>query len=256
MKRVSHATALRAATTHRHDFLGAYVGDLGNAIDMDAIRDAKIRMGVDPLGGAGVHYWARVAERYRLDLTVVSEVVDPTFGFMTLDWDGQIRMDPSSKYAMQRLQAIKDRFDIAFACDTDHDRHGIVTPGAGLLAPDHYLAVEACIRCKYMDCVEVCPVDAFREGKNMLVIDPDECWTAGCAYRNARWTPSTPERTCPKDQERYFEINAELASAGPSSPKGRRRRRTPTGGPRCATRPTCSTHEVQEMTPDSCWALP
>ena len=141
VKRMSHAKALQAATTRRHDFLGAYVGDLGNAIDMDAIRDAKIRMGVDPLGGAGVHYWARVAERYRLDLTVVSETVDPTFRFMTLDWDGQIRMDPSSPYAMQRLLDIKDRFDIAFACDTDHDRHGIVTQGAGLLVPNHYLAV-------------------------------------------------------------------------------------------------------------------
>ena len=141
VKRLSQVKALQAATTHRHDFLGAYVGDLGNAIDMDAIRDAKIRMGVDPLGGAGVHYWARLAERYRLDLTVVSETVDPTFRFMTLDWDGKIRMDPSSPYAMQRLLDIKDRFDIAFACDTDHDRHGIVTPGAGLLAPNHYLAV-------------------------------------------------------------------------------------------------------------------
>ena len=98
-------------------------------------------MGVDPLGGAGVHYWARIAERYKLDLTVVSEEVDPTFGFMTLDWDGRIRMDPSSAYAMQRLIGLKDRYDIAFACDTDHDRHGIVTPSAGLLPPNHYLAV-------------------------------------------------------------------------------------------------------------------
>lgn len=141
MKRMSHPKALGAATTHRHDFLHAYVGDLGSVIDMDAIRNAKIRMGVDPLGGAGVHYWARIAEHYRLDLQVVSDVVDPTFRFMTLDWDGQIRMDPSSKYAMQRLLDIKDRFDIAFACDTDHDRHGIVTPAAGLLVPNHYLAV-------------------------------------------------------------------------------------------------------------------
>ena len=139
--RVSHAKALKAATTHRHDFLDAYVGDLGNVIDMDAIRESKIRMGVDPLGGAGVHFWAAIAERYRLDLTVVSDVVDPTFSFMTLDWDGRIRMDPSSPYAMQRLTAIEDRFDIAFACDTDHDRHGIVTPAAGLLAPNHYLSV-------------------------------------------------------------------------------------------------------------------
>ena len=135
------AQALRASTTHVHDFLGAYVADLGSVIDMDVIRDAKVRMGVDPLGGAGVHYWARIAERYRLDLTVVSDDVDPTFRFMTLDWDGRIRMDPSSPYAMQRLLAMKDKFDIAFACDTDHDRHGIVTPQAGLLPSNHYLAV-------------------------------------------------------------------------------------------------------------------
>ncbi|MDE2129000.1 MAG: phosphoglucomutase (alpha-D-glucose-1,6-bisphosphate-dependent) [Betaproteobacteria bacterium] len=141
VKRMPHAKALRVATTHRHDFLSAYVGDLGSAVDMDVIRSAKIRMGVDPLGGAGVHYWARIAEHYKLDLQVVSEIVDPTFRFMTLDWDGQIRMDPSSKYAMQRLLAMKDRFDIAFACDTDHDRHGIVTPAAGLLMPNHYLSV-------------------------------------------------------------------------------------------------------------------
>jgi phosphoglucomutase len=141
VKRVPYAQALRAATTHRHDFLGAYVADLASVIDFDVIRDAKIRLGVDPLGGAGVHYWASIAEQYRLDLTVVSDVVDPTFGFMTVDWDGRIRMDPSSPYAMQRLQSIKDRFDIAFACDTDHDRHGIVTPKAGLVPPNHYLAV-------------------------------------------------------------------------------------------------------------------
>jgi phosphoglucomutase len=133
--------ALRSSTTHRHDFLNAYVSDLGNVLDMDAIRDVKIRMGVDPLGGAGVHYWAAIAERYGLNLTVVNEVVDPTFRFMTVDWDGQIRMDPSSSYAMHGLIALKDRFDIAFACDADHDRHGIVTRSAGLLPPNHYLAV-------------------------------------------------------------------------------------------------------------------
>ena len=141
VKRMPHAKALRAATTHRHDYLRNYVDDLGYVIDLDLVRDAKVRMGVDPLGGDGVHYWAAIAERWRLDLTVVSEVVDSTFRFMTLDWDGQIRMDPSSPYAMRRLAGMKDRFDIAFACDTDHDRHGIVTPGAGLLAPNHYLAV-------------------------------------------------------------------------------------------------------------------
>jgi phosphoglucomutase len=141
VERVTHAAALRAPTTHRHDYLGSYVADLANVVDLAAIRDAKVRMGVDPLGGAGVHYWARIAEHYRLDLTVVSDDVDETFRFMSVDWDGQIRMDPSSPYAMQRLIDLKDRFDIAFACDTDHDRHGIVTAGSGLLPPNHYLAV-------------------------------------------------------------------------------------------------------------------
>jgi phosphoglucomutase len=141
VRRMPHAQSLRAATTHQHNFLVSYVEDLGQVVDLQAIRDAGVRMGVDPLGGAGVHYWAAIAERWKLDLTVVSDEVDPRFAFMTLDWDGQIRMDPSSVYAMQRLIAIKDRFDIAFACDTDHDRHGIVTPKAGLLAPNHYLAV-------------------------------------------------------------------------------------------------------------------
>ena len=141
VRRTTYSKALHASTTHRHDFLGAYVDDLGNVIDMELIQDSRIRMGVDPLGGAGVHYWAAIAERYQLDLTVVSEVVDPTFGFMTLDWDGQIRMDPSSPFAMRRLEGMKNQFDIAFACDTDHDRHGIVSPSAGLLASDHYLTV-------------------------------------------------------------------------------------------------------------------
>lgn len=140
VKRIPFERAQRAATTHRYDFLNAYVNDLGSVLDMDAIRDAKIHMGVDPLGGAGVHYWGAIAERYGLNLTVVNETVDPTFHFMTLDWDGQIRMDPSSSYAMQRLIGNKDCFDIAFACDTDHDRHGIVTKNAGLLPPNHYLS--------------------------------------------------------------------------------------------------------------------
>jgi phosphoglucomutase len=141
VKRVTFEQARRAATTHRHDFLNAYIDDLGSVLDMEAIRGADIRMGVDPLGGAGVHYWGPIAERYGLNLTVVNAAVDPTFRFMTLDWDGQIRMDPSSSYAMQSLIDLKDRFDIAFACDTDHDRHGIVTQNAGLLPPNHYLAV-------------------------------------------------------------------------------------------------------------------
>ena len=141
VQRMQHAQALRATTTHRHDYLRHYVDDLEQVIDLDAIRHAGVRMGVDPLGGAGVHYWAAIAERWKLDLQVVSAVVDPTFAFMPLDWDGQIRMDPSSRHAMQRLIALKDRFDIAFACDTDHDRHGIVTPGHGLLPANHYLSV-------------------------------------------------------------------------------------------------------------------
>jgi phosphoglucomutase len=141
VKRISFEKALRASTTHRHDYLNSYIADLANVLDMDAIRGAKISMGVDPLGGAGVHYWGPIAERYGLNLTIVNEAVDPTFRFMTVDWDGQIRMDPSSSYAMQRLIGLKDRFDIAFACDTDHDRHGIVTRSGGLLAPNHYLSV-------------------------------------------------------------------------------------------------------------------
>lgn len=141
VKRVSCEQALRAPTTHVHDYLTAYVDDLGDVVDLDLIRGARIRLGVDPLGGAGVHYWSRIAERYALDLTVVDDTVDPTFGFMTLDWDGRIRMDPSSPYAMQRLIGLKDQFDIAVACDTDHDRHGIVTRRSGLLTPNHYLAV-------------------------------------------------------------------------------------------------------------------
>ena len=141
LKRIPFEKALRAPTTHRHDYLNTYIADLANVLDMDAIRGAKIKMGVDPLGGAGVHYWGPIAERYGLNFKVVNEAVDPTFRFMTVDWDGQIRMDPSSPYAMQRLIDIKDRFEIAWACDTDHDRHGVVTRSAGLLAPNHYLSV-------------------------------------------------------------------------------------------------------------------
>jgi len=141
VRRIPVEQARRAATTREHDFLSAYVADLGSVVDLDLVRSAGIRMVVDPMGGAGVHYWARIAERYDLDLSVVSEAVDPTFGFMTLDWDGRIRMDPSSIYAMQRLIGLEAPYDIAFACDTDHDRHGIVTHGAGLLPPNHYLSV-------------------------------------------------------------------------------------------------------------------
>jgi phosphoglucomutase len=140
IKRMPFAQARKAATTHEHDYLDAYVTDLGNIVAFDVIRGAGVHLGVDPLGGAGVHYWTPIAERYKLDLTVVSTEVDPQFAFMTVDWDGKIRMDPSSAYAMQRLIGLKDTYDVAFACDTDHDRHGIVTHSAGLMAPNHYLS--------------------------------------------------------------------------------------------------------------------
>jgi phosphoglucomutase len=141
VKRIPLERALRAPTTHRHDYMDAYIGDLANVVDMSVLRDAKLRLGVDPLGGAGVHYWRMIAERYRIPLTVVSDDVDPTFRFMTVDWDGRIRMDCSSPFAMRRLIGLKDSFDVAWACDTDHDRHGIVAASAGLLNPNHYLAV-------------------------------------------------------------------------------------------------------------------
>jgi len=139
--RVPLAQALASSHTHRHDYLNTYIADLVNVLDMDVIRGAPIRLGVDPLGGAGVHYWGPIADRYHLNLTVLNDEVDPTFRFMSLDWDGRIRMDPSSPYAMQPLLDQKDRFDVAFACDTDHDRHGIVTRAAGLMPPNQYLTV-------------------------------------------------------------------------------------------------------------------
>ena len=141
VKRIPLQQARRAPTTQLHDYLENYVRDLGAILDMDVIRASRIRMGVDPLGGAGVHYWPRIAEQYGLNLEVVNDAVDPTFRFMTLDWDGKIRMDPSSIYAMRRLIGLKDRYDVAFACDTDHDRHGIVTASSGLMAPNQYLSV-------------------------------------------------------------------------------------------------------------------
>jgi len=140
IRRIPQAKARSAGTTRRHDYVGSYVADLGSVLDLEAIREAGLRIGVDPLGGAGVGYWAPIAERYRLSIEVVNDRVDPTFRFMTLDWDGKIRMDCSSRYAMANLIRLKDRFDVAFANDPDTDRHGIVTPGAGLLNPNHYLA--------------------------------------------------------------------------------------------------------------------
>jgi len=137
VKRIAYAAARRAA--HAYDYVGTYVNDLAAVVDMDAIKNAKLKIGADPLGGAGVAYWRPIIERYGVDIEVVNNTVDPTFSFMSLDWDGKIRMDCSSPYAMAKLIALKDRFDIAFGNDTDHDRHGIVTR-AGLMNPNHYLA--------------------------------------------------------------------------------------------------------------------
>src|SRR5579871_4511952 len=141
VRRIPYERAAAAETTHRHDYLSNYVNDLGSAVDLDAVRDAKLNIGADPLGGAGVHYWPRIAERYKLPIEILNRHVDPTFRFMTCDWDGRIRMDCSSPYAMASMIANKNKYDVAFAADTDHDRHGIVTSTTGLLNPNHYLAV-------------------------------------------------------------------------------------------------------------------
>ncbi len=141
VERIPFERARRASTTHGFDYMGAYIADLGSVIDMEVVRGARVALAVDPLGGAGVDYWSVICDRYRLPMTVVSDTVDPTFAFMTVDWDGKIRMDCSSPYAMRRLVGLKDRFDVAWACDTDHDRHGIAARSAGLMNPNHYLAV-------------------------------------------------------------------------------------------------------------------
>jgi len=141
VKRISYARALAAETTHKHDYITAYVNDLANVIDFEALSGTALKLAVDPLGGAGVAYWPRIAEQYKLPLEVLNPYVDPTFRFMTLDWDSRIRMDCSSPFAMASMIANKDKFDVAWACDTDHDRHGIVTKSTGLLNPNHYLAV-------------------------------------------------------------------------------------------------------------------
>ena len=140
-RRVPFVAAIGSATTHEHDFIAPYVDDLRNVVDMEAIRAARLKLGVDPLGGAAVHYWEPINAAYKLDIAVVNPQVDPTFSFMTVDHDGKIRMDCSSPYAMARLVGLKDQYQVAFANDTDADRHGIVTPSAGLLNPNHYLAV-------------------------------------------------------------------------------------------------------------------
>jgi len=148
VKRLAYHRAVSSETTQKYDFISSYVDDLPNIIDIDAIRGSGLKLAVDPLGGAGVHYWPRIAEQYKLPLEVLNKNVDPTFRFMTLDWDGRIRMDCSSPYAMASMIANKDKFDVAWACDTDHDRHGIVARSVGLLNPNHYLAV--CIQYLFM----------------------------------------------------------------------------------------------------------
>jgi phosphoglucomutase len=181
VKRMPLERALHASTTQEHDFVQEFVEDLANVIDLDAVRG--VNFGIDPLGGAGVHFWAPIAERYRLKLTVVNDSVDPTFRFMTLDWDGRIRMDPSSPYAMRRMIELKDKFDIAAACDTDHDRHGIVTRSAGLMPPNHYLAV--CIDYLYRN----------RPG-----------WPAGAAVGKTVVSSSTIDRVTAALGRKLFEV--------------------------------------------------
>ena len=141
LRRIPYARALRSPHVHRHDYIGPYVADLANVVDMDAIRSSGVKIGIDPLGGAAVGFWRPIIERYKIDATIVSDTVDPTFRFMTVDWDGKVRMDCSSPYAMARLIGLRDKFDVAFANDTDADRHGIVTRSSGLMNPNHYLAV-------------------------------------------------------------------------------------------------------------------
>ena len=140
VKRIPYDRARKSSCVHRYDYVTPYVADLANVIDMEAIRGSGVKIGIDPLGGAGVHYWQPIIERYGLAATIVSDVVDPTFRFMTVDWDGKIRMDCSSPYAMARLIGMRDKFDVAFANDTDADRHGIVTRSNGLMNPNHFLA--------------------------------------------------------------------------------------------------------------------
>jgi phosphoglucomutase len=140
VKRIPYDRARKSSSVHRHDYIGPYVADLASVVDMEAIRSSGVKIGIDPLGGAGVHYWQPIIERYGLAATIVSDAVDPTFRFMTVDWDGKIRMDCSSAYAMARLIGMRERFDVAFANDTDADRHGIVTRSNGLMNPNHFLA--------------------------------------------------------------------------------------------------------------------
>jgi phosphoglucomutase len=173
VQRMAYERALRAGTTRRYDFLNAYVDDLGTVVDFETVRGSGLTLGVDPLGGAGVHYWGSIAEKYGLNLTITNPHVDATFRFMAVDWDGRIRMDPSSPYAMHSLIALKDTFDVAFACDTDHDRHGVVVKSVGLLPPNHYLA--ACIHYLFSNRPEWTPSAAV--GKTAVSSSMIDCVT-------------------------------------------------------------------------------
>jgi len=183
VKRIPYERALHASTTYRHDYLRAYVHDLGAVLDLDTVRSAGLKLAVDPLGGAGVRYWGVIAEQYGLNLTVTNEHVDPTFRFMDVDWDGRIRMDPSSVCAMQSLVGLKDRFDVAFACDTDHDRHGVVTKSVGLLPANHYLTT--CVHYLFSN----------RPG-----------WTAECAVGKTVVSSSLIDRVAAKLGRRTYEV--------------------------------------------------
>jgi len=247
--RVPYEAARRAATLHRYDYLDSYVADLGAVVDMQAIASARLNIGVDPLGGASVAYWRPIAERYGLELQVVNATVDPTFRFMTLDWDGKIRMDCSSPYAMARLIALRERFDIAFGNDTDADRHGIVTRTAGLMPPNHYLAVRSsiasrrasvagCTRCRWdsngscRDCSMAHSASAARRAPAL----PSCGRTARCGprTRTASSRTSSPRRSRrARDATRHSSTKSSrrslghrLSSASTRPPRSRKRRRS------------------------------
>ncbi|HEY8031612.1 MAG TPA: phosphoglucomutase (alpha-D-glucose-1,6-bisphosphate-dependent), partial [Methylocella sp.] len=149
LRRISYDRARKFPNLHRHDYIGSYIADLANVVDMEAIRSSHVKIGIDPLGGASVHFWQSIIERYGIAATIVSDAIDPTFRFMPVDWDGKVRMDCSSPYAMARLIGVRDKFDIAIANDTDADRHGIVTRSNGLMNPNHYLAAAISYLCEY-----------------------------------------------------------------------------------------------------------
>ncbi len=183
VKRMDYRAALHAPTTHQHDYVNSYVKDLINVININAIRNANVHMGVDPLGGAGMRYWSAIAEHYKLNLHLINQKIDPTFAFMTADWDGKIRMDPSSSYAMQSVISGRNNFQVSFACDADHDRHGIVTPSVGLLPPNHYLAVA---------------IDYLFQNRPL--------WNANVAVGKTVVSSAMIDRVCEKLKRRLYEV--------------------------------------------------